>query len=245
MDKWMNSSQIKVNKIFARRGFSSSICWFVNSSFFESKERNSILFNHFKQMCSFRVWLWRFVPNKQSLIASRVCPKDKSPSQFLPCPIKFHIWFSPKSSLHSASPRLVLHISSLILIIPVPFQLYLDRVCQYFIDNNCIELLSVIAAYKAPPVEPEKGPRFPKLPFRIVYTPAASSEIKIDRYSSRQDLWTEMGTFCHHARCFAMVHHNGKVIMMGGRGTAFQAIKNVWIFCRRVLEYFNYSKEKR
>lgn len=102
----------------------------------------------------------------------------------------------------------------------------MNEVRQHCIDLNGLDLLSLIAEYKRRSSEQSgMNARCQRLPFRLAYV--SSYKLHIDEYHNREDSWTETDAFDIQIENFAMIHRDGKLILIGGRDAECQATNMV------------------
>lgn len=109
------------------------------------------------------------------------------------------------------------------------FQFMLDRVNERCIEVDCPDVYASIVERRSSRQEREI-PRSPPLQINLI---RADSRVKIDRFYARHNAWTEVETLDLEISCFAVIHRDDKLILIGGDdpwGRATDAVSN--FFCK-------------
>lgn len=103
----------------------------------------------------------------------------------------------------------------------------MNEVYKQLAEVNCSELLLSIAARRISK-DKQETPQSLISQFHCIYDFGAERDgIKIDKYSSRENRWTEIETICLNIKRFALIHHDDRLIMIGGVDAHEQATSTV------------------
>lgn len=95
---------------------------------------------------------------------------------------------------------------------------------QQFIDIKCTNLLTSIDQRRSSVGQNEIS-RSSK--FHLVYQFSEGPGINLDRYCARQNMWKIVRRFDFKTKDSAMICHDGKLIIIGGRDAEGAAINTV------------------